>query len=635
MPVTDPSTDGRAVALAELRRKSAPLLLAERARAQPDAVAFRCKRLGLYEERSWAQFRDLVGDCARGLMALGIAPGDRVAILGDACEEWVICDLAAQSAGAVSYGIYPTASASELAHQMADGGASVLVAENQEYVDKILPLLERLPALRWVVVIDASAMFTYDHPRLRRYDEVLRLGRAAPGDFEAMARAVDPDAPAFIVYTSGTTGAPKGAVVGHGRHLAAVRSLADHYPLLSAAGQRTVIYLPLCHVLGRDVAITLPLLTGLVPHYGESLDDLPQTLFEVAPTVLFTVPRYLQKFASQLLVGIANSTRVKRAVTGLAMAIGKRRARARWQGRVGPWLGLLAGLARQAAFRPILNKIGFDQLRLVACGGAALPAETMALWHVLGVNVVEIYGQTETAGAVIAAQPGPFPRPGDVGRPVSGWQVELAETGEVVVRSPDLFDGYWNNPQATAAVVDSGGWLHTGDVGAWSDGRLRIIDRVRDFIVTSGGKTLSPTTIENALRASPYISEGVVFGHGRKFVSALIEIDRDTVDDWARARGLVTSGYTSLTRHPAVTGLIADEIAKANTELARVEQVKAFRILPKELDPAEEDEPVTPTRKIKRTLMYERFRELVESMYDGAEEELLARGVGDLVASSS
>jgi long-chain acyl-CoA synthetase len=614
---------------AELSRQTAPGLLVRHARQTPNGIAFRSKYLGIYRERSWKRYAELVAAAARALASLGIGKGDRVAIMGDPTEEWAICDLAAQSLGAVVYGIYPTASSSEVEYQMRDGGAKLFVAEDQEYVDKLLPIADGLPSLRWIVVIDHSAMFDYDHPKLRKYDELLAAAGEPGLDWlETKAAEVSPDDPAFIVYTSGTTGKPKGALVSHGKHLAATYNLIDIYPTLASREHSTVVYLPLCHVLGRDIAVTLPLISNLVPHYGESIEDFTTTLFEVAPTILFTVPRYLQKFASHVLVGIINSSPLKRGLYQLALKIGRRQARRRWDGTVNVADRLVFALCRFLVFRPILNKLGFDELEVVVSGGAPLPTDTMALWHMYGVNVVEMYGQTETAGGIVSGQRGPFPRPGDVGVVPDGWDVKLGDEGEVLVKSPYLFEGYWNNDEATESVFRDDGYLRTGDVGEWRDGALKLIDRLRDFIVTLGGKTLSPSFIENLLRASPYVAEAVVFGHGRKYVTAIVEIDYDTVADWARGQEIAYTGFTSLAENAYVQELIQAEINKANAELARVEQIKAFRILPKALDPEEEGEPVTPTRKVKRNQMYERFKALIDSMYDDREERRLAEEVG-------
>jgi len=343
------------------------------------------------------------------------------------------------------------------------------------------------------------------------------------------------------------------------------------------------------------------------------------------------VPRYLQKFASQMLVAMGNTSSVKRMAYDLAMRIGRTCARRRWEGTAGAGTALLQALARALAFRPMLRMLGLDRLELLLSGGAPLPPETMALWQIWGVNLVEVYGQTETAGAFISGQKGPFPRPGNVGTAVRGSEVALGTAGEILVRGPYRFESYLGNPDATRDAVDADGWLHTGDVGEWQAGQLRIVDRARDFLVTAGGKTLSPALIENMLRASPYIGEAVVFGHARKYLTALIEIDYDAVADWARRCDVAYTGFTSLALNPATDRLIKAEIARVNGELARVEQIKAFRILPKALDPEQEGEPVTPTRKVKRALMYERFGTLVEEMYDDREEKLIAAGAGGVV----
>src|SRR5215813_6802030 len=614
-----------------LRRTTALHVLCERARSAPDSVAFRSKHLGIYRERTWCDYARHVAHYAHALKSIGLAHGDRAAIMGDVCEEWLLCDLAVQSLGAIAYGIYPTASPTEVEYQMRDGGAAIFIAEDQEYVDKILPIADRLPDLKTIVVIDDSAMFGYTHPKLHRLRDLLDgVDKPHLGWLEERIAALSPEDPAFIVYTSGTTGHPKGALVTHGTHLAATDTVIAQYPTLREKPHRTVAFLPMCHVLGRDVAITLPLISQLVPHFGEDPEDFATALFEVAPTVMFTVPRYLQKFASHVLVGVLNSSAIKRATYDLAVRFARKQVRRRWDGTASGLHEAAYRVLRALVFRPILNKLGFDRLELVVSGGASLPAETAVLWQIYGVNVVEMYGQTEEAGGIITGQRGPFARPGNVGSAVDGVDVTLADDGEVLIRSPDLFDGYWQNEEATREVLRADGWLRTGDIGEWHDGALRLIDRARDFIVTVGGKTISPSFIENALRASPYVAEAVVFGHGRKYLTAVIEIDFDTVADWARSNNVGYTGFTSLTTHPQIERLMRAEIDRVNGDLARVEQIKSFRILPKALDPEEEGEPVTPTRKVKRKLMYERFRDLIDGMYDDSEERLIAAGAGDV-----
>ena len=472
----------------------------------------------------------------------------------------------------------------------------MFIAEDQEYVDKILPIADQLPDLATIVVIDDSAMFGYGQPSCTVSASCSQLlQRPASTGLRRKSPDLSPDDPAFIVYTSGTTGHPKGALVAHGHHLAATDTVVAHYPTLRDKPHRTVVFLPMCHVLGRDVAITLPLISQLVPHFGEDPEDFATTI--------------VRGRAHGAVHGAALFAEIRLACAGRHAQFERHQARrfttspcaspaampsARWDGNGDRGADALYGaFGRWCSGRSSTSSASTSSNWWSAAAPRCRP-RPLALWHIYGVNVVEMYGQTEEAGGIIAGQRGPFPRPGNVGTPVDGCEVRLGDDGEVLVRGPDLFEGYWRNDEATREVKGADGWLRTGDVGEWRDGGLRLIDRARDFIVTAGGKTISPSFIENALRASPYVAEAVVFGHGRKYLTAIVEIDFDMVADWARANDVAYTGFTSLTVHPRIEDLIKTEIARGNADLARVEQIKVFRILPKALDPEEEGEPVTP-----------------------------------------
>jgi len=411
----------------------------------------------------------------------------------------------------------------------------------------------------------------------------------------------------------GTTGEPRGAVHSHRTLIAAAHDYLECLVPDTSRQWRTLCHLPLNHIFEQFNTVMLPLLGPVVPHFGERRSQATETLFEVAPDLYASVPRYWQKLASHILVGLENSSRMKRAVYGLSMKIGRRVLQARANGRCPPGLRFLGWLAWLLAFQPLLDKVGLRRARVGVSGGGPIPPEVQRLWQVWGVNLKNLYGQTE--GGFIAVQRGEFPKPGSVGIPAPGATLRLAPDGEILVRASGTFVGYWCDEDATAQVKQDG-WVATGDVGAFDPGGdLSIVDRKRDLIITQGGKNIAPQAIEDKLRASPYIAEAVVFGDGRKYLAALVEIDEETVSQWARSRGLAYGGFSDLAAAPGVEQLILEAVHAVNRELARPEQVKAFRILPRALDPELEGEPVTPTRKVKRKQMYERFSELVESMY--------------------
>src|SRR2546426_7411955 len=522
-----------------LRASTLPGLLVERARARPDRVAFRSKELGIWRETTWRQLAERVAALAGGFAReYGIARGETVAIIGNPCPEWMIADLAAQALGAISYGIYPTSAPGEVRHLLQHGGASLIIAEDQEHLDKTLEVLDECPNVRAVLVIDTRALFMYRPRRGRPLAEVEGRGRemlaAEPDALGRLARTLSPDAPATIIYTSGTTGHPKGAVYRHGPHLAACANIIEHYPILARREHRAVAMLPLCHAMGRNLAITMPLIADIVPHYPESVDTFADALYEIQPTFVFTVPRYLQKFAAHLLVGLDQSSWIKRAAYRAAMTVGRRALDRRWTRGAARAASLPAALARAIVFRWLLDKVGFARVELVISSGAPLPAAVAALWQAWGVNLCEAYGQTETGGALVSGQRGPYPPPGDVGDVAPNMAVTLDGDGEILVTAPEFFGGYWRDPDATQALYREGK-LATGDVGEWTGGRaLKLVDREKDILITPGGKNVSPPHLEDPLRASPYIREAARFGASRKYLVALVEADAETIAECAR-----------------------------------------------------------------------------------------------------
>lgn len=616
--------------MARLVSLTVPALLLRRTRETPGDIALRDKKLGIYVGYDWRDYLSIVEEVALGLREFGVASGDRVAIMGDPCPEWVFADMAIMGIGGITVGVYPTSAPSEVEFIIKDSGASLFIAETQEHLDKLLVSLDRLPQLRRIVVIDTRALFSFHHDRVTDYTQLREVGRARVtrnvGEFVHCVSAVRPEAPAAIVYTSGTTSSPKGAVLSHRNLIAGALSYINLNPEIREREYRSVAHLPLSHVVARVNVVTLPLLTRLIPFFCEEIDEFSATIREVAPNFVIMPPRFYEKFAAQLLVGIETSSWLKRRSYKIAESIGRRVLQCHRTSRRVSWqLGLAYWLARQLVFKQLLEKLGFAKAKVAFTGSAPMPPQVVDVWHLWGVDLRDVYGTTE-ACAISIAQFHPFPAPGDIGEKTAlpGFECCLSADGEILLRSPMIFSGYWGRSDATDVTIDLDGWYHTGDVAEMTaNGCMRLIDRLRDFIVTSGGKTLSPQQIEKTAKGSPFISEAVVFGHGRRYVTALVELDYTTVSEWARNRGIPYTSYTSLVSRPEVAKLIEREIEQANQHLSRVEQIKRFHIIPLELDP--EQGETTPTRKIKRGLMYEMFKNLVEDMYEVADQKVIAR----------
>jgi long-chain acyl-CoA synthetase len=604
----------------ELDSWSIPQWFLARCEATPKNVAFRYKDQGLYQEVTWEAYREIVEAFLAGLEALGLKRGDRVAAMSDPCREFLIADMAAMAGGAICYGIYTTCSVPEVEYQLENGEASFFLAEDQEFVDKALSAPGGLQNIRKIIVFDTRALFQYTDERLISFEDVVALGRAKLAEtgqtgtlLPERVRDVGVNDIAVLVYTSGTTGPPKGAMHDHASLMWGFgNAYLEAFPELNSGVHHAVSHLPMAHLIERSMSICLPLVADVIPHIGEEVENLPGTLYEVRPTFINVVPRILEKISSQIVTGIQRSSFIKRAAFAWAMHVGGRYRASAWSGRK-PGLLLFAQqwIANQLVFQPLLRKAGLCNIRAILCAGAPLPQKIQEQWEIWGVNVRNLYGITE--GGYVLCQRDAFPSPSVGGAAIHPREVKCGPDGELLVRGRGLFRGYWKNVEGTRDTLRDG-WLTTGDIAEMNEsGEFRIIDRKKDIMITSGGKNIAPSEIENLIKSSPYISEAALIGDGRKYVTALIEIDYGTVSEWARQNKVIYTSFQSLVSDLRVIGMIEREIQAANDQLARVEQVKKFRIIPKELDPEEGD--TTPTRKIKRKHLYEMFKDLVEGMY--------------------
>ena len=597
-----------------------PRLLAERARADPQRVVFRHKFRGVWDPISWRTYFERTEAFTHGLRSLGVGQGDRVAIHSENRPEWVYADVATETLRAIVVGVYPTNPPSELSYILQNSGAKVLVAEDQEQVDKALAALPECPALECIVVIDPKGLGGYDHPAIVTYAEVERRGQelaaAEPGAFERLIAQTETDDPAVIVYTSGTTGPPKGAVLTHRNGLSSAIGFGAGLGI--TGDEVTVSYLPLCHLAERVWTIYAPVLWGVNANFAESIATVQRDIFEIAPTFFGAVPRISDKMRSGVEIRMQDAIYLKRMNYELWMRVGRRLASERLAngGRLSWRSRILNRVGDVMLYRPLRNHLGLRRVRHYLVGTAPVSPELMAWFHAIGMRMFQTYGQTECGGASHAHR-GWDIRFESVGVPFEGVECRIDEpTGEVLLRGDGVFSGYWDNPAATAQTVDPDGWLHTGDVGVIDDddGHLRIIGRIKDIIITAGGKNISPAEIENRLAFSPYVKEGIVIGEGRKYLSALIGIEYETVAHWAERRHLAFTTYHDLATRPEVVELISSWVDEVNRDLAQVESIKRFTLLPKELD--HDDDELTATQKVRRSSVEKRYHDLVEAMYD-------------------
>jgi long-chain acyl-CoA synthetase len=591
-----------------------PALFFQQVEVFKDRVALRKKEYGIWNRISWQEYGERVKEAAAGLLAAGLEPGDRVAILGDNRPEWLICHMAAMTAGCVTCGVYATSAPEQIAYVVSHSESRLLFVENEEQVDKILQIIDDL-GLEKVVVWDPKGLWGFTHPRFSYFDRFMEEGRAylrnhPEAVFQRM-KEIDPDDTAMMIYTSGTTGRPKGAMITHRNILSITESWFQVTPMYES--DQTLSYLPLAHIYENLVSLFVAIRGGGTVNFVESIDTLAQNLREVSPTVFASVPRIWEKFASMIEIRMSDSTLLKKGLYRLAVLVGMKYVRAAkgsgarllWTLLYHPLYGLvLVHLKRQ---------LGLERVRWAICAAAPASPELFEYYNALGIPLREGYGQTESTG-VIAVQRIDRPRWGYVGEPLPGIEVKIAEDGEILARGEGVFKGYYKDPELTASTVKDG-WLYTGDVGAMEGGYLKILDRKKDIIITAGGKNITPAFIENKLKFSPYIQDAVVIGEGKKYLTSLILIDEDNVTKYAQDQRIPFTTFADLTQNPDIRKLIHEEITKVNKTLSQVETIKKFDLLPRRF--YEEDGDVTPTKKVKRRFLEKRYADLIKKLYEG------------------
>ena len=592
-----------------------PKLLVRNAARFGQRTALREKEFGIWQSVTWQGYLEAVREFSLGLTALGLERGGKVAIIGDNRPEWVMAEIAAQAAGAVSVGLYQDSNLNEVAYVIDHCDASVVVAEDQEQVDKILDMFEKLPKVRHVVYTDPRGLRRYQHPALISFEDVRARGRAVhasePARFDEAVRRGAADDVAIISYTSGTTGFPKGAMLSF-RNLLTM-ALALHEVDAKRETDEFVSFLPLAWIGEQMMALSSALAVGFTVNFPEQPETVMENIREIGPHVMFAPPRIWENITSSVQVRIMDTTPFKRFLYERLMPIGTRVADLHFQKRPVPaGMRLLHWLAHVLLFRALKDRLGLSRLRTASTGGAALGPDVFRFFHGMGVPLKQIYGQTEIAGISCIHRDGDI-QFHTVGQPIPGTEVRISESGEILSRSPSVFLGYYKNEAATGeAVRDT--WLHSGDAGhLTADGHLVVIDRVKDVMRLADGTQFSPQFIENRLKFSPYVKEAVVMGKERPYLSALLCIDMGIVGKWAENHKIAYTTYTDLSSKPQVYDLLEREVATVNETLPAAARIHKFVLLYKELDA--DDEELTRTRKVRRNVVEERYREVIAALY--------------------
>ena len=578
-----------------------------------DRVALRKKEFGIWEETTWAEYGNHVRACACGLIALGVHPGERVAILSEDRPEWFYADLGVQSAGGVSAGIFATSSAEQCGYIVGHAEARVWIVEDQEQFDKAMAARDNLPDLRWIVVIDPKGLRGVDDPMVLTFAEMQERGRkleqAEPERLQERMDAVRPDDTAILFYTSGTTGTPKGVMHSH-------RSFQANIQVSEAVtdareSDEAICYLPLCH-LGERLMFLISL------HYGYTVSfaELPETVFrdlvDIAPTAFGGAPRIWEKMKARIDIEMDEATWTKRQAYKISLRIGYRWSRCQLSRCPPPiWLQALWSLADFSLLRKLRKRLGLHRVRWAWTSMAPSAIEVLEFFRAIGVPLCEAYGQTETG--VTIWTPENDVRPGKTGQVLPGVAFKVSPEGELLCRSPGNMQGYFMNPELNAEVLQEG-WFHSGDMGTFDrNDYLTYTGRTKDMMVTSTGRNVYPQAIENMLRASNYIMDAVLIGDRRPYLTALVVLDEETVSHHAQTHSIPFSTYADLAARPEIVRLIDAQVQHVNRRWSDREQIHDFRILRWEL--SSEDEELTPTMKVRRKFICDRYADLIEEMY--------------------
>lgn len=592
----------------------------------PDRVAMRDKDFGIWHEMTSSTLWDEILTASHAMLALGVEPGDVTSIHSEDRPEWIIFDFASVAIRAICTSLYPTNPMAEVQYLLVDSGSILHFAEDQEQVDKIVDAPEdTFPLIEKIIYVEPRGVSVMTDPRLMAWDDFMEIGRehraSNPGAVERLMAEVEADEVMTLIYTSGTTGPPKGSMLTHRNvEFGVEKVLNSPDRFLGGEGEHVddekLTYLPLCHVAERLFSSWSLAYNGPILNFAESIGTVQVNLREIQPTIFFAVPRIWERIYAGIHIKLQDGTRFKRLISAFGLKLGAYIGRSRVANdgnftlgsKIAYWIGY------PIFFRALRERIGLRHCRYASSGAAAISPEVLEFFMGLGIPVYELYGMTENTAVATTNFDGRV-KLGTVGEPYEGIGLRIdEETGEIQTKHDANFVGYWNQPEATADVFTEDGWLKTGDVGVWIEGtHVKIVDRIKDIIITSGGKNISPSEIENSLKASPFIKEVMVVGDGRKYLTAMIGIEYDVVGDWALRRKIPYTTYRDLGEKPEVVKLIQGVVNDSNEKFAHVEQIKKFRMIPKELD--HEDGELTATQKVKRSAMIAMFGDLVESMY--------------------